>query len=412
MGKISYSPLKEELERIEILVKNQRFRNVEAFIDRAVQILLAWELEPLNTDKIIQGYPLSELQKSVLKQKWKESEYKKTFEKTGTDEFDEGVEHKKREQSSEDHKIMTKEWNETENYLKSLDVSKPENTISYDGYPILFRLYSRFLPAKIVLCTLAHLLRERKTNKIKLKEFKVIAFDIAEEYSQILRKYESENHVPRNERISTGLPRYDKNWPDERRARVQKRFKDQYVGITRENRKTKIQSFEGILAALGLVYITKEKKDLFISLTKDGKDFCLSLNAIWNGGFEPALTSDESKFIIEKLLPKLQLEECFVDVAMETVDKYSDDPILQQEKMTEVLDEEFFRMFKEYEQKNPEKAEQFNFGIKSMEDEDTRRKIRGWRVATMGRLAEIGIVDWSTESGGISSYEHLDPLTN
>jgi len=244
-----------------------------------------------------------------------------------------------------------------------------------------------------------------------LKEFKVIAFDIAEEYSQILRKYEKENLVPRNERISTGLPRYDKNWSDERKARVQKRFKDQYVGITRESRKTKVESFEGILAALGLVYITREKKDLFISLTKDGKDFCLTSNAIWEGLSEPALMSDESKFIIERLIPKLELEEIFMNVAAETVDKYSTDPILHQEKTTVVLDEVFYRVFKEYEQKNPEKAEQYQFGIKSIKDEDTMRKIRGWRVATMGRLAEIGIVEWSTESG-ISAYEHLDPLTN
>ena len=67
-SKIKYTPLDEDTKKIEALVKKQRFRNHDAFLDRAIQILLTWELDPKSSMDIMKGYPQTDEQKQILEQ--------------------------------------------------------------------------------------------------------------------------------------------------------------------------------------------------------------------------------------------------------------------------------------------------------------------------------------------------------
>jgi len=139
-------------------------------------------------------------------------------------------------------------------------------------------------------------------------------------------------------------------------------------------------------------------------LTEDGKDFYLLDNPVVNGDFSKPFSEEERDFIFERLISKLELEKQFCTLALETVRKYSDDPILQQRKMSDVLDDEFYRLVLQYQKENPEKADEYKLDLNLTHDDDSERRIKGWRVATMGRLAELELVHWTIDSSGDSVF--------
>jgi len=161
------------------------------------------------------------------------------------------------------------------------------SSILYDGYPLLFSFYSRLLPVKIVVTELGHLIERNKSEKIELMDLRVNAYDVAEEISKKISSYEKEHGIPRNEKMSTGLPKKGKDENDDDKiAMAQKRFKDQFIGKIRKNRVSKTEQFEGAAAALGLVYATKEGNTTFVSLIEDGKEFFLMENSVVQGEYK------------------------------------------------------------------------------------------------------------------------------
>jgi len=270
---------------------------------------------------------------------------------------------------------------------------------------VLSGFYSRFLPVKITLTVLCHLLEKSKESKIELTTARVQAYDIAEEIAETLSKYEKEHSIKRNNKKSTGLPKKGKDDKDEEKiAMAQKRFKDQYVGKIRKSRTTKTNHFEGALSALGLVYAFEEEGKVYVSLTELGKKFFLIDNPIVEGDYgKGPLTKQEADFILKEIIPQLELEQQFIETAISVVVKSVTFEV-DSPKITYVLDNEIKKAAIEYLKKNPEAQEMYNLNHLEVQNETTERKISQWRLATMGRLAELKVVDWRINEKGDSEY--------
>ena len=405
---ITYSVLEIHAQSIRKLVESKKYRNSDDFIKSALEILLTWEsAHPEQCMEVMKTLmPFSPEQEGFMKQTMDPEELKKQFGLLSIDsDKDEVSQQKIHALRDDDHLKLRDNFQHTKKYIESLKITKPENIIPYDGHPVLSGFYSRFLPVKIVLTVLSHLLERSKESKIELKDFRVNAYDIAEEIAETLSKYENEHGIPRNKKISTGLPKKGKDDKDEEKiAMAQKRFKDQYVGKVRKSRSRKINHFEGSLSALGLVYAFEEDSKVFVSLTELGKKFFLIDNPVVQGDYgKGPLTMQEAGFILEKLIPQLELEQKFVETAISVVDEGVASETTDK-KISYVLDDEIKKVAIEYLKKNPKAQEMYNLNHLEVQNETTERKISQWRLATMGRLSELKVVDWRINEKGDSEY--------
>ncbi len=408
-----YSVLEIHAQRIRELIDSKKYKNPEDFLKNAVEILLTWESEhPEECMELMKTLmPFSPEQEGFMKMSMNPEEIKKQFGDLEIDkDADELSQQRILAQRDDDHLKLRDNFQHTKKYIEKLMISKPENIIHYDGFPLLSGFYSRFLPVKIVLTVLAHLLERNKESKIELKDFRINAYDIAEEIAKTLSKYENEHSVPRNKKISTGLPKKGKDdKDDEKKAMAQKRFKDQFVGKVRKSRSTKTNHFEGALSALGLVYAFEEDGKVFISLTELGKKFFLIDNPIVEGDYKNGpLTKKESDFILKELIPQRPLEQKFVETAVSVVkifqkrkQKIFEDDF---EKISHMLDDEIKKTAIQYLKENPKSQEIYNINHLEIKNEITERKISQWRLATMGRLTELKAVDWIINEKGDSEY--------
>ena len=407
---IAYTLLGLHRDRVEELVTSKKYKNSDDFIKTAVEILLTWESRhPEECMKIMATLmPFSPEQEATMKQAMKPEEIKRQFGDLDVDkEKSEVAEQAELAKRDDDHINLRDNYQHSRKYIKSLKkVTISKNSIPYDGYPLLFSFYSRLLPVKIIVSELGYLMERKKSEKIEFKELRVNAYDVAEEISKKLSSHEKEYGTPRNEKMSTGLPKKGKDENDkEKMFMAQKRFKDQFIGKIRKNRISKAEQFEGATAALGLIYAIQEGNTTFVSLTEDGKKFFLMENPVIQGEYAKGpLSKEESEFVLEHLIPKLELENRFVKTALGTVDKYSKNNT--NEKITSMLDKQFYNVVTQFNEENKDKAKTYNINhMDSFEDDATRRKITAWRVATMGRLAEMKIVEWTIDKEGDSVYK-------
>ncbi|MCY4491818.1 MAG: hypothetical protein OXC46_10250 [Thaumarchaeota archaeon] len=417
--KIIYHVLEIHAPRIRELVEKKKYHNSDDFVKTAIEVLLTWEsAEPKECMKILRSLmPLSAQQKMFVNRDAKSaSQFKHMMEDDMAPidipnqsishdmiEYEEIAMQKKLADTNDDHKRLQENLENAIEYVCNLDVTKPNDVIPYDGYPLLSGFYSRILPVKIVLAVLADMLERSKSNAVKLQDLRVHAYDIAEEIAVILTRRENQYNIPRNEKKSTGLPKkglYDKD--EEKVAMAQKRFKDQYVGKVRRNRITKKIHFEGALSALGLVHAYYDEGVVWVSLDKLGVEFVKLENPILQGNYDGmALSNAESDYIIKWLIPQRELEKQFVDSCIELVKKYHDTPDKYSKKITDALDDMIRNISEQYVSEHPEVKNLYRLDVKS---NDARRKISQWRFATMGRLAEMGIVKWKIDTSGDSVY--------
>jgi len=413
--KITYSVLEIHARRMRELIESKKYKNPEDFLKNAIEILLTWESEhPEEVMELMKSLmPFSSEQEGFMKMSMKPDEIQKQFGslEIDSDKFEVDLQ-KKLAINDDDHLKLRDNFQHTKNYIEELKITEPENIIPYDGFPLLSGFYSRFLPVKIVLTVLGHLLERTKGSKVELQNLRVQSYDIAEEIAETLSKYERENGTPRNLKKSTGLPKKGTVVQDnDKIAMAQKRFKDQFVGKVRKSRNTKKDHFEGALSALGLVYVFEENNEIFVSLTKLGKDFFLLDNSIIEGEYEKNTFSKlESNFILEKLIPQRELEQKFVDTAISVVKQFQKGSTIPRtlkkdyEKITYALDDEIKKIAIEYIKNNPKVLELYNLNNLESNSETAQRKITQWRLATMGRLSELKIVDWNINDKGDSEY--------
>ena len=396
-----YDPMAADAKRIRELVVGGRYPSTGAFIDKAVSILLAWESEqPQDTIRIMQSMmPFTPEQEEFLKEKMKDAERMKDFGETGGEE---SARHAVLGISDLDHRRVRQNLEKAAEFTRGLAPPEPAESYGYDGYPLLFKMYSRFLPVRITMAVLANMLYERGEDRVPLDDLRGAAYDIAEEIGGRLVEGERKKGIGRNKRVSTGLPTKaadDSQEGVEKKAHVQKRFKDQYVGRVRRDRAAGTGHADGAPAALGLVTMFEENGRVAVALTDAGRRFCMLDNPVVSGeyGGGRALGDEEATFILGELLPRLPLEHALAGAAVGAAERAGPEGITTPE-----LDKVFLKEVRAFAKKNPEAGGRL--GLEGLDKEATGARIVGWRVATMGRLAELGAVEWSVKKDGSSVF--------
>jgi hypothetical protein len=284
------------------------------------------------------------------------------------------------------------------------------------------------LPAKIVIMGIADIMNSKQSNMIELDEMnKAHIYDLVEELSEKLRWEEKKKGMKRENKISTGLPKptsFDEiqSIKDKQtQFNAEERYKDRIIGKPRKNRSTGKISFDGMLSALGLVRtFIDENNNVYITLSENGKEFCLLENPIFNGEHTSALSPKESKFLITEILLQRDLEYRLMQTAIKVVDAYSKKKT--EANLVDELDLNCFDTIKKYlkfESKNDRVTAEVNEQVitktenilkenvilKEKGEKEKQTPVQAYRVATMGRLSEMGVLKWTIEKDASSSYE-------
>ena len=413
---------------------NPRFLDEREVITRALDVFFAWELKPenflteINKIESIMWYQ-KHLMKGMLE---KQTLLHNAIERVLNDQslanpknsflVEDSVVKEQRQQqvdreSKKDYEKMLENLESSKQIIEPMKMSaikfEYDEKITYDGWPLLWNFYSRLLPAKIAITALGDLVRieqqtgNKKPNWILISDLRRKVYDISEELAEKLRSHERQNKLGRTEKISTGFPKpviYNSEKP-ELQGLAEKRFKDKYVINIRKNTKTRKQHLEGILAAMGLVTVIKIGKEYRISMTDLGKEFYLFDNPVLNGDYTHAFSDDEVECIKNKIIPQRELEHRLVDVALEEIKNYN-----EQEgesyagKLNKMFEQEFRNFVKSYSDNamHKQKLEEEFIKIGLGSEEET--PIKACRVATMGRLSELGLVKWIIDKNASSRY--------
>lgn len=424
----------EEIKQICIDIK-RRYPNWRDFVAEAIELFIAWWRNPVKaTELIAKMWPdVTDRMKKVAKMNdlrfynqmesyTKNNKPAKIAEEhraivrlsksdsqdteRRTEISDEPLVIQQRSQLRE----MKDDLQNTYDYIKTLEnksTKESADLLVYDGYPLIWSFYSRFFPVKVVISALAHIMYQDKTDYVNLDKFEKRAYSIAVTYSDELHLYENENNSARNEKVSTGLPAPplgSKKLDDMIKFEASKdRFIQHFVG----NRRKDTKYFSGVLIAMGLIQVTDEEKPK-VMLSKDGIEFYLILNPIiYNKIYTKPISEEEKEFILEKIIPKFELENILVDTIMKIMrDKRKMKTVKDRNIESEELDKLFEDEILKWIRKNKSAAKNHGiYNLENVESKDLKDKKRaelmrtGIRVATMGRLAEIRAIEWSIEKG-------------
>ena len=236
--------------------------------------------------------------------------------------------------------------------------------------------YTRFFPAKVIIHKLASMLSPQKPW-IEIREIQDEAFIFAEKVSTKLRDIEDTNQIPRNKKLSTGLPMPKTEFSGLKGAKRRKkenkyqssktRFKEQFVG----KKKTKEPYFEGACFSMGLIAVKFDDDTCFVSLTEQGKNFALLDNPILDTkSYEHSFSDDEVEFIFDNIYPKFESENKIIYEIIKALSVKK----LKSDDINEIFQKE------------------------------NRKDFRAERVSTMGKLSELRIVNWKINKEGKSIY--------
>jgi len=355
--------------------------------------------------------------------------------------------------------------NDVLKFIEKIDFNKVQpkdnqEEIFYDGWPLISTYYSRILPAKISIMAIADLMHENQSEMIRLDENNTEKiYGIAEALSDELKTIEEKQQIKRAEKYSTGLPKPFKGDMNASQALSKKRWKDRFIGKRRKYKDTdkngkSIEYFDGLLITLGLVraFYAEDKKKVFLTLTTKGKEFYSLDNRMIGvplnydeevqlvGSFDPK----ERKFLVTKILPERKLEMELIKTAIKEVNKLTNGT----GAIIESLDAKFMDAIKTFAESeknlnvqkkildeiinNTKKAENekvttqkqklkleqeldkekdtmlrhdIRMRINNLNAEGVLTPIQSHRVATMGRLAEMGLVKWIIGEDSKSTYK-------
>lgn len=430
-----------------------RFLDTRDFISRALDIFLTWERDPFNSlTKMAEMEPTMK-QFQCMSMMMNPQELKKMHpefpDKWGS-KWTEFIEvnpiqmpepnasqkqHNARK-SEKDFEKIQENMLEANNYLREIKfdevTDKKLEQVLYDGWPLISTFYSRFFPAKIGVVTLTEMMREQKSPIVSFEEFKIKAYDIAEEIARKMIPYESKEGVNRSVKKSTGLPKpFDGEEPIGTQSIKEQRYKDRYFGKITKNKDSGKIHFEGLLSALGLVKVFTKNKDIKITLTEKGKKFCLFENPVFKGIVDESLSRDESEFISTKCIPQRSLQYEIVKSTIKLISgikdiKMSDLPtslngvcytsieeflkINKQEKFAEKIQKEIIDKTEAITEFNNEIDDKIKLAegdideVKRLKKKKKQTPVESIRIATMGRMSELGIVHWHINPEGRSEY--------
>jgi hypothetical protein len=430
-----------------------RFLDARDFVSRALDVFLTWEKDPFNSmTKMAEMEPTMKqfqcMSRMMNPQQLKEmhpdfpevwgSKWKEFLEKNPIQIPESSTSQKQHDarKSEKDFEKIQENMVDANNYLREtkfegiVDDKLPQ--IHYDQWPLISTFYSRFFPAKIGVITLAEMMREQKSPIIDFEEFKIKAYDIAEEIARKMIDYEKEKGKKRSQKKSTGLPKpYNLDEITGIQSIREQRYKDRYFGKVTKSIESNEINLDGLLSALGLVKVFSKNKETVITLTENGKKFCLFENPVFKGKVDESLSKDESEFIVTNCIPQRPVQHQIVkrvikivsetehgktpdmtddldDVCRDTIQSMADSNKLGEYakkiqkdvldksktilKTNKVIDDEILDV------KDDEKQ------VRNLKRLKKQTPIESIRIATMGRLAELGVVHWHINEGGRSEY--------
>ena len=167
--------------------------------------------------------------------------------------------------------------------------------------------------------------------------------------------------------------------------------------------KEEMNVFSGALNETGLVHIRNNNGKLEITLSEHGFEFSSYDNPIINGikiidsdngeikfsenvdGIieKKIFSNEERKFIMNEIIPKFKLEKIIIENILQKIKN-------EHEVNTETLDEIIINTVIKWRTENEERARDEKLDEKNKDN---------YRIATMGRLAEIGEVEWDIKEG-------------
>ena len=307
-GNVGISVWIDRTKRIQQLIKNadkpRPFRTVQQFVDKAVDVWLAWEEDPKSVIEIFNRYRKTEAQDQKMQELMRAEKISvKGGQVTIMDEEPGNVDPDATlsfldELGFEGHRKLTSirdKLEKTKKYIEEKKVFDP-NTIaegyrnevslrlgkyhpelqyysnyeitevySYesfeDEFPLLWRYYSRIFPAKVIITLLANMMYDQKNDYVKLSDLQTEGLKVCLAMSQEIEKYEKNNKIKKTDKISTGFPNHtitedntgklDHIKQQTKHDEINQRFQDRFIGKV-EN-KFEERKFAGILSALGIV---------------------------------------------------------------------------------------------------------------------------------------------------------------
>ena len=205
------------------------------------------------------------------------------------------------EDSSQNLNIkLNEDYQKVIEYIK--DVSGKNDYLHTPSSNLIWTFYNRFFPTKIIVSTLASMTTNEKIW-FSLEQVRNESFNFAESISDKLRRFEEDNDLGRNEKLSTGLPlpRSESNGlkGNKKKKKLEKitasemRFKEQFVG--RFIKKDK--SFKGACFELGLIRIKIIKDTCLMRLSTLGTEFAFLDNPVLtNRKLDETFSEKETKF--------------------------------------------------------------------------------------------------------------------
>ena len=320
-----------------------------------------------------------------------------------------------------------------------------DDALPYDKYPLIWSFYSRFLPVKLALSVLAEMTSDVNGQMVDYEKFRKRVYKVAVGLREKIRAWEKDNDIKRNEKKSAGLPLSPMEVTPEKMAKLkasETRFMEHFVGmstkswIRKQNAKdvdtlkplkdeNGIAFFDGALNAMGLACFKadesqcptcegtgkgKNKKEcrncygggknyeIRVGLTKLGVQFYTQRSNFliyYKRPFDKTSLADgEVAFIMDKIIPRFPLEQRFIENIIERLKKIRGDT---EKKYLDAMeaDAEFESEFLEWINEKKNKTSKWMDNFKNARMDSTAAT--PWRVATMGRLVEMGYVKWDVE---------------
>jgi len=166
-----------------------------------------------------------------------------------------------------------------------------------------------------------------------------------------------------------------------------------------------------------------------LTLTDIGKKFYMLDNPIFGGAMHPALSEEEGELLSTKIIARRHLEFKLIQKAIKVIGTNH----ASKSNITDVLDQVFLETIKQflksseagiYKEKiqkeiinkteelmrnNDQVEKQLKKTNNASEEKKLRESIKqtpveACRIATMGRLTEIGVVDWKINTEGKSEF--------
>lgn len=449
------------IDRIDSLVKNGRFDDVDDFVDRAIDVFLAWEINPpgamqkmMELDPVIEQYAhmvrmgMDYTQLQMMYPEYPEKfgsawELKLTEDPTLFKKFEDS---KNMHNPQTDKRAIPHDYENAlshktinGNFLRLNDFSDSEDhthAYQYDGWPLVFHHYSRMFPARVGVLALVDLMTQSDKKEVYFEEFTKVAYDLCEEIASAQIKRETSKKISRENRTSTGLPKpledEDKLTEKQKLKQLEyeTRYKEKYFGKIKRNREDGKEYFEGLMSVLNLIQTYKKNDELYVTLTEKGKELFFKENPTFSGDLSEVFSEEEGIFILESLLPERELEMILMSSAINLIKSKEG----LNEKIVSQLDEQFFNKIQEYcnlnkdnthierlesilevtEEINKNKKEAKLKKEKITDDDDEKDKldkvikkqtpIEAIRIGTMGRMSELNLVEWEIIDG-ISHYK-------